>query len=112
MHKHLHLHVRAPQHVLKCKVLAAGSSGKQTQDSAETSKASSSTADDAAATTSLAKTQEEGGMDDASFHAEPGSAQDVQGQTDKQLQETASAEQPEQVNPAQPAVDDWGDFVS
>ncbi len=51
-------------------------------------------------------------MDDASIHAEPGSVQDMQGQTDKQLQETASAEQPEQLNPTQPAVDDWGDFVS
>lgn len=103
---------RAPQRALKCKVLAAGSSGKQTENSAQTSKASSSTADDAAATTSSAKTKEEGGMDDASIHAEPELAQDVQGQTDKQLQETASAEQPEQLNPTQPAVDDWGDFVS
>ncbi|KAL0055203.1 hypothetical protein WJX82_008776 [Trebouxia sp. C0006] len=56
-----------------------GSSGKQTENSAQTSKASSSTADDAAATTSSAKTKEEGGMDDASIHAEPELAQDVQG---------------------------------
>jgi len=104
--------LRAPQHALKCKVLAAGSSGKHTDDSAETDKASSSTADDAAATTSSAKTQEEGGMVNASIHTEPGSAQDRQGQADEQLQETASAEQPEQLNPTQPAVDDWGDFVS
>ncbi len=33
-------------------------------------------------------------------------------QADKQLPETASAEQPEQLNDMQPAVDDWGDFVS
>ncbi len=104
--------LRAPQHALKYKILAAGSSGKQTDDSAETDKASPSTADAAAATTSSAKNQEEGGTDDASMHAEPGSAQDKQGQADVQLQETAPAEQPEQLNPTQPAVDDWGDFVS
>lgn len=89
-----------------------GSSGKQTDDSAETDKAESSMADDAAAPTSSAKYQEEGGMDDASIRAEPGSAQDMQGQRDKQLQETASAEQSNQLNRMQPAADDWGDFVS
>jgi len=100
------------QHALKCKIPAAGSFGKQTDDSAEIDKASSSTADDAAATTSSAKYQEEGGTDDTSIHAEPGSAQDMKGQADKQLPETASAEQPELLHHMQPAVDDWGDFVS
>ncbi|DBA88742.1 TPA: hypothetical protein ACH3X1_004162 [Trebouxia sp. C0004] len=91
---------------------APGSSGKQTDDSADTDKASSSTADDATATASSAKHQEEGGMHDVSTHAEPGSAQDMHAQTDKQLQETASAEQSKQLNHMQPAIDDWGDFVS